>query len=66
MSIMLNGKVTEVKCPITIKNLLSEKEINQNRVVVEVNFEIILKKEWEFFQIQDDDQVEVLQFVGGG
>jgi len=66
MAIVLNGKTFDIGCPITIKNLLESKGINADRVVVEVNYQIIVKQEWDSFLIGDDDQVEVLQFVGGG
>ncbi len=66
MAIVLNGKVFDTTCPVTIKDLLSLKEMNADRVVVEVNYQIIVKQDWNSFLINDNDQVEVLQFVGGG
>ncbi len=66
MAIVLNGKVFDTTCPVTNKDLLSLKEMNADRVVVEVNYQIIVKQDWNSFLINDNDQVEVLQFVGGG
>lgn len=66
MGIILNGKVFVTDLPLTIKDLLSLKNINADRVAVEVNYQIVLKKEWDKYLICENDQVEVLQFVGGG
>ena len=66
MAIVLNGKTFDIGCPITIKDLLKSKGINAGRVVVEVNYQIIVKNEWDSCMINDDDQVELLRFVGGG
>jgi sulfur carrier protein len=66
MAIVLNGKMFDIDCPVTIKDLLSSKGISADRVAIEVNYQIILKQEWDSFMINDGDQVEVLQFVGGG
>jgi len=66
MGIVLNGKGFDAVCPLTIKELLRLKEINFDRVAVEVNYQIIVKRDWDEFVINDGDQVEVLLFVGGG
>ena len=66
MAIVLNGKTFDIGCPITINDLLKSKGVNADRVVVEVNYQIIVKNEWDSSMINDDDQVELLQFVGGG
>lgn len=66
MAIVLNGKMFDIDCPVTIKDLLSFKGISADRVAIEVNYQIILKQEWDSFMINNGDQVEVLQFVGGG
>jgi len=66
MAIVLNGKTFDIACPTTIKDLLKSKGVNADRVVVEVNYHIIVKNEWDSFMINNDDQVELLQFVGGG
>ncbi len=51
------------------KNLLEylkEAGFEPERVVVERNFEIIPKDQLGNVTIQDEDEIEVLRFVGGG
>ncbi len=51
------------------KNLLEylkEAGFEPERVVVERNFEIVPKDQLGNVTIQDEDEIEVLRFVGGG
>lgn len=66
MPITLNGKIEYFDCPISIFELLNKKGLKPQRVVVEVNYEIIDRKNWGDFLLNENDQVEILQFVGGG
>ena len=62
----VNGKdivLCEVK---TISDLLKELNVNEKRVVVELNKEIVVKEDFGKVNLQDDDTVEVISFVGGG
>ena len=46
--------------------ILKELKINENRVVVELNREIIVKEDFSKINLKEDDTVEVISFVGGG
>ena len=51
------------------KNLLEylqETGFDPERVVVEINLEIISKDRLDDVTINDEDEIEVLMFVGGG
>ena len=50
----------------TISDLLKELKVNENRVVVELNREIIVKEDFSKINLKEDDTVEVISFVGGG
>jgi len=50
----------------TIVELLQELEINPQRVVVEVNLEIIKRDRFSEYKIKDGDSIEIVNFVGGG
>ena len=63
--VMINGEAKE----IAGKNLLEylkENGFNPEQLVVERNFEIISKEQFDSVTIQDEDVIEVLRFVGGG
>ena len=63
---LLNGKQVALEKEKTIAQLLSENQVNENRVVVELNKEIIVKEDFSKINLKDDDTVEVISFVGGG
>ena len=62
-------KINGEEKTIAGKNLLEylkEVGFEPERVVVERNFEIIPKDQLGNVTIQDEDEIEVLRFVGGG
>ena len=42
------------------------KILSKNKIAVEINGEIIPKKDYETVQIKENDVIEVVSFVGGG
>jgi len=45
---------------------LSLEDFIANKIAVEINGEIIPKKDYETVQIKENDVIEVVSFVGGG
>jgi len=66
VSIRVNGKVESVNSPKTLYDLLGDKALNPERVVVEVNNSIIKRDQFKEYILQDGDSLEILRFVGGG
>lgn len=62
---VINGKGYQLK-DITIKEVLKEFSLNEEKVVVEVNFQIIPKEQYANFILKENDSLEVISFVGGG
>jgi thiamine biosynthesis protein ThiS len=65
MKIFLNGKETETSKK-NISGLLSELGIKTEGAAVEVNLQIVRKKDYEGFALKEGDRVEIVNFVGGG
>jgi sulfur carrier protein len=66
MNILLNSKDYELPDAGTIHTLITQLNLTQQRVAVEVNTELIIKSQWESFTLKANDRVEVVTFVGGG
>jgi thiamine biosynthesis protein ThiS len=66
MKVTLNGESKECPEGITIENLLDLYKIDKNRVAVELNLQIIPRKELSGRILRDADLLEVVTFVGGG
>lgn len=50
----------------TIAEYLNNAGYNAERVVVELNLQIISKEKYSELILKKDDSVEILNFVGGG
>ena len=66
MRITLNGDPYELAQPVTISRLLATLEIDSRRVAVEHNLVIVKRATYDAAIVQEGDQVEIVNFVGGG
>ncbi|MDQ2085931.1 sulfur carrier protein ThiS [Herbivorax sp. ANBcel31] len=66
MVISLNGKKIEIEEGITLKELINKKGLEPDRIVVEYNYQVLNQCEWEKTILKENDNLEVLRFVGGG
>mgnify|MGYP002620553609 CR=1 FL=1 len=60
------GGTTHPEIVAGILEYLKENGFNPEHLVVERNYEIIPKEQFASVTIQDEDEIEVLRFVGGG
>ncbi len=63
--VIING-VNEDVAGKTLSEYLSSSDYNLQRIVVEINENIIPKTDYEKTTLNDGDVVEVVSFVGGG
>lgn len=63
---IVNGKKMDFKQGITVTELLNEIEVDRDKVVVEVDLEIIDRNEYSQKKLSTASKVEVIRFVGGG
>ena len=66
MRITLNGDPFTANGPLTIAALLERLEIDPRRVAVERNFTIVKRDKYAATEIADGDEIEIVNFVGGG
>ncbi|KXJ99286.1 sulfur carrier protein ThiS [Nitrospirales bacterium NOB] len=66
MTIQVNGESRGLGEGQTVASLLRELDIRADRVAVELNLEIVDRKEFETRGLRDGDRVEILSFIGGG
>ncbi|GIN90725.1 sulfur carrier protein ThiS [Siminovitchia terrae] len=66
MNITLNGNSYVLPKDVTnVQQLLEHLELSERIVIVEVNKEIVQKENYDR-SIRDQDEVEMIHFVGGG
>ncbi|MFQ4738412.1 thiamine biosynthesis protein ThiS [Clostridioides difficile] len=62
----VNGKEIEFEKDLTVIDLLNKFNLKSDRVVVEVNLEIIEESNYNTYVLKDEDIVELISFIGGG
>lgn len=65
MKITVNSKPEEIES-CTIKDYITMKDLNPGSLVVEYNMNIVKKDEWGNVTLKENDNLELLSFVGGG
>ncbi len=68
MELTINGKIENIdKEKLTITELLKLKDVQMpDMVSVELNGEIIDRKDYETTELKNSDTIEFLYFMGGG
>jgi thiamine biosynthesis protein ThiS len=64
--IILNGDPFTMEGPATIAALLAHLDIDPRRVAVERNFVIVKRDQYASTEIAEGDEIEIVNFVGGG
>jgi thiamine biosynthesis protein ThiS len=66
VTITLNGDSHTLAGPLTIAGLLARLEIDPRSVAVERNFVVIKRDAYGTTLVEEGDQIEIVNFVGGG
>jgi len=64
--IQLNGDPYKINAGDSLEKLLISLKIQKSKVAVEVNGNIVERKKYENLILNNDDKVEIVQFIGGG
>jgi thiamine biosynthesis protein ThiS len=66
MTIVLNGEKQQVNNNTTVSQLLTSLNLENKRLAVEINQQIIPRSEFDNHILVDSDRVEIVQAIGGG
>jgi thiamine biosynthesis protein ThiS len=66
LTIVLNGDRFDLAGPVTIGELLARLDIDPRRVAVEHNLAILKRTAFAETIVRDGDEIEIVNFVGGG
>ncbi|MBM3769928.1 MAG: sulfur carrier protein ThiS [Acidimicrobiia bacterium] len=66
MRIRLNGDPYEIAGPLTVSALLALLDIDARRVAVEHNLFVVKRAQYDRAEIHEGDEIEIVNFVGGG
>ena len=62
----VNGTQVPLQEEKTLLQYLQENQYDISKIAVERNGEIVPKREYEWVFLQQEDHLEIVQFVGGG
>lgn len=66
VTISLNGEPFELAALLTISDLLALLQVDARRVAVEHNLVVLKRNAYDTTRVAEGDQVEIVNFVGGG
>jgi len=66
VEVTVNGERRRIPSDQTVAAMLSWLELPAERVAVELNKQIVRKRDWEQTLVPPASHIEVVEFVGGG
>ena len=66
MIIKVNGDPVDIPAPVSVTGLLTTLDIDPRRVAVEHNLVVVKKDAFDRTTIGEGDEIEIVNFVGGG
>jgi sulfur carrier protein len=64
--IQLNGRKLELKTKHSILTLLKKYNIDDKKIAIELNGEIINRNKYKIVYVKNKDKIEIVHFIGGG
>ena len=66
IKIRVNGKVKSISVNYSVSDLVKNLKIPMKKVAIELNQEIIDKKNISKINLKKNDKIEIVHFIGGG
>ncbi|MEZ5426125.1 MAG: sulfur carrier protein ThiS [Pyrinomonadaceae bacterium] len=66
MRVFINGETKEIGGELNVSQLLRHFSLPEKRIAVELNKEVIRRRDWENILVRESDRIEIVHFVGGG
>jgi sulfur carrier protein len=66
MRVEINGETKELPRELNLNELLEYLSMPSRLLAIELNKEVVRRKDWGDTRVKDSDVIEVIHFVGGG
>lgn len=66
MNLIVNGETKDFDENSSLQDIITSLKIEDKVMAAAVNMEIVKKDNWKNFKPNENDKIELLQFVGGG
>jgi sulfur carrier protein len=65
MNVIVNGQPHDLPAATTVKQLIARHNLTSDKVAVELNRRLLRSSNYDI-ELRDNDEVEIVTFVGGG
>ena len=66
MLVTINGEARQLEPPLTVADMLTVLGLDQAKVAIERNLEIVTRSTYAHTALADGDRIEIVHFIGGG
>ena len=66
IKIKINGKINKIDDKTKLSDLVKNLKVPLEKVAIELNREIVDKKNLNRINLKVDDKIEIVHFIGGG
>lgn len=66
ITIVLNGQNKQIETDSNVLQLLEMLDLDNKRLAVEINQQIISRSSFSSYTLSESDKVEIVQAIGGG
>ncbi|MDC3068607.1 sulfur carrier protein ThiS [Candidatus Pelagibacter sp.] len=66
IKIKINGKINKIDDKTKLSDLVKNLKVPLKKVAIELNREIVDKKNLNKINLKDNDKIEIVHFIGGG
>jgi len=66
IKIKINGKINKIDDKTKLSDLVKNLKVPLKKVAIELNREIVNKKNLKKIDLKNNDNIEIVHFIGGG
>jgi len=66
ITVCINGTKREIEQGVTLAGVIDQFQLKPKSVVIELNQRVVERSGYSTTQLQDNDVLEIVRFVGGG
>ena len=66
IKVNINGEILELEKNLSITEMLKILNIKPTNIAVECNLQIVSKSQYSSYKIQNNNKIEIVNFIGGG
>ena len=66
IKIKINGKINKIDDKTKLSDLFKNLKVPLKKVAIELNMEIVNKKDLNKINLKVNDKIEIVHFIGGG